>query len=91
MAREHPAKSVFDDVDDWLDRIQLVDKGDEEIGNFLDSLDLHGPQEREMLEELARKAPSRGPATFPPHTGGRSQRWRRSAGTATARPPSRAG
>ena len=63
--REHPAKSVFDDVDDWLDRIQLVDEGDEEIGNFLDSLDLHGPQEREMLEELARKAPVARPGDFP--------------------------
>jgi hypothetical protein len=63
--REHQAKSVFDDVDDWLNRVQLVDEGDEEIANFLDGLDLHGPQEREMLEELARKAPLAQPERFP--------------------------
>jgi hypothetical protein len=59
------AKSVFDEVDDWLDRVQLVDEGDEEIAKFLDTLDLHGPQEREMLEELARKAPLARPDDFP--------------------------
>src|SRR4051812_16433840 len=64
MAHGGPAKSVFDDVDDWLDRVQLVDEGDEEIAKFLDSLDLHGPQEREMLEELARKAPLARPDEF---------------------------
>jgi hypothetical protein len=58
-------RSVFDDVDDWLDRVQLVDEGDEQIAGFLDSLDLHGPQEREMLEELARKAPLARPHDFP--------------------------
>ena len=62
--REHPAKSVFDDVDDWLNRVQLVDEGDEEIAKFLDGLDLHGPQEREMLEELARKTPLAQPERF---------------------------
>jgi hypothetical protein len=59
------AKSVFDEVDDWLDRVQLVDEGDEEVARFLDSLDLHGPQEREMLEELARKTPLARPDEFP--------------------------
>ena len=58
-------KSVFDDVDAWLDRVQLVDEGDEEIASFLDSLDLHGPQEREMLEELARRSPVARPAELP--------------------------
>jgi hypothetical protein len=59
------AKSVFDEVDDWLDRVQLVDEGDDEVARFLDSLDLHGPQEREMLAELARKTPVARPDEFP--------------------------
>jgi hypothetical protein len=59
------ARSVFDDVDAWLDRVQLVDESDEEVAKFLDSLDLHGPQEREMLAELARKVPLARPDDFP--------------------------
>ena len=76
--------SVFDDVDAWLDRLQIVDEGDDEVAKFLDTLDLHGPQEREMLEELARKAPLAKPASSPARIAGRSRRWRRSAATATA-------
>jgi hypothetical protein len=63
--RAQPAKSVFDDVDAWLNRVQVVDESDDEVANFLDTLDLHGPQEREMLEELARKAPLARPGDFP--------------------------
>jgi hypothetical protein len=63
--RRQTGKSVFDDVDAWLDRIQIVDEGDDEVAKFLDSLDLHGPQEREMLLELARKAPLAKPDDFP--------------------------
>jgi hypothetical protein len=60
-----PAKSVFDDVDQWLDRLQLVDEGDDEVASFLDTLDLRGPQEREMLTELTRKTPLARPEAFP--------------------------
>ena len=52
--RRQQGISVFDDVDAWLDRLQIVDEGDDEVAKFLDTLDLHGPQEREMLAELAR-------------------------------------
>jgi hypothetical protein len=62
--RQH-GKSVFDDVDAWLDRVQIVDEGEDEVAKFLDSLDLHGPQEREMLEELARKKTLAKPDEFP--------------------------
>jgi hypothetical protein len=65
MARRQPTKSVFDDVDAWLDRVQIVDEDDEQIAKFLDTLDLHGPQEREMLEELARKKALARPDDFP--------------------------
>ena len=37
MARETPRRPLFDEVDDWLDRIQLVDEGDDEVAKFLDS------------------------------------------------------
>ena len=63
--RRQQGSSVFDDVDAWLDRVQIVDEGDDEVAKFLDTLDLHGPQEREMLEELARKAPLAKPDEFP--------------------------
>ena len=65
-SRRHAAtKPLFDEVDDWLDRIQLVDENDDEVARFLDGLDLRGPQEREMLQELARKAPLAQPDDFP--------------------------
>ena len=83
--RRSTTRSVFDDVDQWLDRIQLVDEGDDEVASFLDTLDLRGPQEREMLMELARKTPLARREAFPPRTGARSRRWRPSAATATAR------
>jgi len=57
--------SLFDDVDAWLDRVQIVDESDDEVARFLDTLDLHGPQEREMLEELTRKQPLAKPDDFP--------------------------
>jgi hypothetical protein len=63
--RRSATRSVFDDVDQWLDRIQLVDEGDDEVARFLDTLDLRGPQEREMLTELARKTPLARPEAFP--------------------------
>jgi hypothetical protein len=63
--RRSTTRSVFDDVDQWLDRIQLVDEGDDEVASFLDTLDLRGPQEREMLTELARKTPLARPDAFP--------------------------
>jgi hypothetical protein len=63
--RRSTTRSVFDDVDQWLDRIQLVDEDDDQVASFLDTLDLRGPQEREMLTELARKAPLARPDAFP--------------------------
>lgn len=63
--RAQAAKPLFDQVDDWLDRIQIVDENDDEVARFLDGLDLRGPQEREMLQELARKAPLAKPDDFP--------------------------
>jgi len=47
-----PAGSVFDQVDGWLDRVQIVDANDDEVAGFLDTLDLRGPQEREMRRYL---------------------------------------
>src|SRR5690242_11485638 len=55
---------VFDQVDQWLERVQVLDESDEKVASFLDSLDLHGPQERQMLEELARKVPLEKPDDF---------------------------
>ena len=82
--RRQQGSSVFDDVDAWLDRVQIVDEGDDEVARFLDTLDLHGPQEREMLEELARKTPLAKPESSPPRIAEPWRRWRRSAATATA-------
>lgn len=63
--RRAAGKTLFDEVDDWLDRIQLVDEDDDQVATFLDGLDLRGPQEREMLQELARKAALAKPDDFP--------------------------
>lgn len=63
--RAHPTGTVFDQVDDWLGRVELVDQDDDQVAKFLDTLDLHGPQEREMLAELARRSPLAKPDDFP--------------------------
>jgi len=63
--RHADTRSVFDEVDDWLDRLQVVDEDDDQVASFLDTLDLRGPQEREMLGELARKVPLARPDDFP--------------------------
>jgi len=63
--RRAPGKSVFVEVDDWLDRLQIVDENDDQVASFLDGLDLRGPQEREMLTELARKVPLARADDFP--------------------------
>lgn len=55
---------MFEEVDAWLDRLQLVDEDDETIARFLDSLDLRGPRERQMLAELARRSPLQKPDAF---------------------------
>jgi hypothetical protein len=47
------AKSVFDEVDDWLDRVQLVDEGDDEVARFLDTLDR--PLRRRARRPLRRR------------------------------------
>lgn len=59
-------RTVFEEVDDWLDRIQLIDEGDEAVAAFLATLDLSGPRERELLAELARRAPLTEPERFGP-------------------------
>lgn len=56
--------SVFDQVDEWVGRVQIVDESDDAVASFLDTLDLHGPQEREMLAELAVRAPLAKPNDF---------------------------
>lgn len=57
-------RSVFDQVDEWLDRFNVVREDDESVARFLDSLDLHGPRERELLVELARATPLADGARF---------------------------
>jgi hypothetical protein len=63
--RRSPTRSVFDQVDEWLDRVQIVDEGDDAVARFLETLDLRGPQEREMLTELAHRAALAKPDEFP--------------------------
>lgn len=60
-----PRKPVFEEVDEWLDRLQIVDEGDEAVAAFLGTLDLRGPREREMLAELARRTTLADPDGFP--------------------------
>src|SRR5262245_4070666 len=62
--RSGPGGSGFDQVDGWLARVQIVDANEDEVASFLDSLDLRGPQEREMLEELARNGTLARPDEF---------------------------
>jgi hypothetical protein len=56
---------MFDQVDTWLDRVQIVDENEDEVAKFLDGLDLRGPQEREMLTELARNGTIAKPDALP--------------------------
>jgi hypothetical protein len=53
-----------DEPDGVLHRLQLLDDSDEAIAAFLDELDLRGPRERELLEELAHPAPLADASAF---------------------------
>jgi hypothetical protein len=54
-----------DSPDSLLERLELLGGDDEAIATFLDSLDVRSPREREMLAELARRAPLSDLAAFP--------------------------
>jgi hypothetical protein len=56
---------VDDQVDNPLERLELLAGNDEAIETFLDELDVHGPREREMLRELGRVGTLADPDRFP--------------------------
>jgi hypothetical protein len=43
-----------EELDNPIERLRLLGEDDGAISSFLDTLDVHGPREREMLAELAR-------------------------------------
>jgi hypothetical protein len=53
-----------EEIDNPLERLRLLSGDDDAIASFLDELDVSSPREREMLAELARRAPLARPERF---------------------------
>lgn len=54
-----------DEVDNPVEQLKLLSGDDEQLARYLDSLELAGPRERELLSEIARTQPLARPARFP--------------------------
>ena len=68
------------ELDNPIERLELLAGDDEAISSFLDQIDVTGPRDREMLGELARTRTLADLEAFP----GRSSTGRRRAGDARA-------
>jgi hypothetical protein len=54
-----------EEIDNPIERLKLLSGNDEEIANFLDSIEVTSKREREMLREIARTRPLARPDLFP--------------------------
>jgi hypothetical protein len=55
----------FDEIDDPIERLRLIGDDENAVASYLDTLEVRGPRERELLRELARSQPLAGPELFP--------------------------
>lgn len=58
------AESLEERYDNPLERLQLLGSDDDAIAAFLDEIDVRGPRDREMLQELARPSALARPDRF---------------------------
>jgi hypothetical protein len=54
-----------DDIDDPIERLRLIGDDETAVASYLDTLEVRGPRERELLRELARTQPLAEPELFP--------------------------
>jgi hypothetical protein len=47
-------EEVLEEVDNPVERLKLLAGDDEQMARYLDALDVKGPREREMMQEIAR-------------------------------------
>ena len=52
-------------IDNPIERLKLLAGNDEEIAQYLDTIEVTSPREREMLREIARTQPLAHPEQFP--------------------------
>jgi hypothetical protein len=55
----------FDEIDDPIERLRLIGDDENAVASYLDTLEVRGPRERELLRELARARPLAEPELFP--------------------------
>jgi hypothetical protein len=55
----------FDEIDDPIERLRLIGDDESAVASYLDTLEVRGPRERELLQELARTRPLAEPELFP--------------------------
>jgi hypothetical protein len=54
-----------EEIDNPIERLKLLSGNDEEIAEYLDTIEVTSPREREMLQEIARTRPLARPDRFP--------------------------
>jgi hypothetical protein len=52
-----PSEEILEEMDNPIERLKLLSGNDDEIGRFLDAIEVSSPREREMLHEISRTQP----------------------------------
>jgi hypothetical protein len=58
-------EELLEEIDNPIERLKLLSGNDEEIGKYLDAMEVTSPREREMLHEISRTRPLARPDLFP--------------------------
>jgi hypothetical protein len=57
-------EELREEIDNPIEQLKLLSGNDEQIGRYLDALEVRSPREREMLREIARTQPLARPDRF---------------------------
>ena len=58
-------EEVLEEIDNPIERLKLLSGNDDEIGKYLDSIEVTSPREREMMREISRTRALAHPDVFP--------------------------
>jgi hypothetical protein len=62
---EQQQDELLEGIDNPIERLKLLSENDEEIAQYLDTIEVTSPREREMLREISRTRPLAQPDQFP--------------------------
>jgi hypothetical protein len=60
-----PQAETLEEIDNPIERLKLLGENEDAIGEYLDSIEVTSPREREMLHEISRTRPLAHPDRFP--------------------------